>query len=109
MSDYQFEKMTEKQLYKYVHLVPFIQSFSDIVLVPRKKDYVGNCPFHPSKNKNIFACSQKDGIEFFNCPECGRNGNAADFVIKLMQSRYDETVTRKYALGIIRQYLEEIS
>jgi len=110
MSDYQFvEKMTEKQLYKYVHIVPFVRSFSDTVLVPRKKDYVGDCPFHPSRNKNIFACSQKDGVEFFNCPQCGRNGNAADFVMQLLQSRYNQKVTRKYALNIIRNYLMEIS
>ncbi len=47
-------------------------------MVLRGDEFVGECPFHKSRNRSFFANGRKG---LFRCMECHKKGNIIDFVM----------------------------
>ena len=66
-----------------------ILSKNDIVKIVGK--YIGCCPFHSQKTSMLIIDKEK---QIFYCPECGRGGNAANFLMDLYQISFLEAINR---------------
>lgn len=71
------------------NIVNIIEKY--VPLSKKGEKYLGCCPFHNQKIPTLLIDEKK---QTFYCPECGRGGNAANFLMELHQISFLEAINQ---------------